>query len=145
MQAQLTAVLTDGPWNTWQHRPGGAYLLRADRMSHAERVLLQAVARAILRGDQGELRTQLDRPHAVHRRGRRHASPRPSGSTGPRRRGWIAAADRGAVQSSCLAMTLANGLGGFADGGRAYAIVLDGDAETPMPWTNVIANPRSAR
>jgi cyclic beta-1,2-glucan synthetase len=39
-------------------------------------------------------------------------------------------------------MTLASGLGGFTDEGRAYAIVLDGDAETPMPWTNVIANPR---
>ena len=30
MQAQLTALLEDGPWSTWQHRPGGAYLLRAD-------------------------------------------------------------------------------------------------------------------
>ena len=29
MQAQLTALLDDGPWSTWQHRPGGAYLLRA--------------------------------------------------------------------------------------------------------------------
>ena len=44
MQAQLTAVLDDGPWSAWQHRPGGAYLLRADRMGHAERVLLEAVA-----------------------------------------------------------------------------------------------------
>ena len=32
MQAQLTALLDDGPWSTWQHRPGGAYLLRGDRM-----------------------------------------------------------------------------------------------------------------
>ena len=64
MQAQLTAVLEDGPWSTWQHRPGGAYLLRADRMGRAERVLLEAVARAILRGDDGDLRTQLDRPDA---------------------------------------------------------------------------------
>jgi cyclic beta-1,2-glucan synthetase len=38
-------------------------------------------------------------------------------------------------------MTLANGLGGFADDGRTYAIVLDGSAQTPMPWANIIANP----
>ena len=38
-------------------------------------------------------------------------------------------------------MTLANGLGGFTDEGRTYAIVLDGDQETPLPWANVIANP----
>ena len=39
-------------------------------------------------------------------------------------------------------MTLSNGLGGFADGGRAYVLALNGTDETPMPWTNVIANPR---
>ena len=38
-------------------------------------------------------------------------------------------------------LALANGRGGFADGGRAYAIVLEGDEETPAPWANVIANP----
>ena len=38
-------------------------------------------------------------------------------------------------------MTLANGLGGFTDEARAYAIVLEGDQETPLPWSNVIANP----
>src|SRR5207253_10273044 len=65
MQTHLTALLDDGPWSAWKHRPGGAYLLRTDRMGRAERVLLEAVARAILRGDRGDLRTQLDRPHRL--------------------------------------------------------------------------------
>ena len=39
-------------------------------------------------------------------------------------------------------MTLTNGVGGFSDDGWAYTIVLEGDEETPLPWTNVIANPR---
>ncbi len=65
VHAQLTATLDDGPWSTWKHRPGGAYLLRADRMGQAERVLLETVARAILSGDRGDLRAQLDRPHPV--------------------------------------------------------------------------------
>ena len=39
-------------------------------------------------------------------------------------------------------MTLHNGLGGFTDDGLSYAIVLEGAEETPMPWVNVIANPR---
>ena len=34
-----------------------------------------------------------------------------------------------------------NGIGGFIDSGRAYAITLDGDRCTPAPWVNVIANP----
>ena len=33
-------------------------------------------------------------------------------------------------------------MGGFTEGGRTYAVVLEGDAETPMPWVNVLANPR---
>ncbi|HMA42010.1 MAG TPA: protein ndvB, partial [Gemmatimonadales bacterium] len=31
--------------------------------------------------------------------------------------------------------------GGFAAAGREYAVVLDGDPETPHPWVNVMANP----
>ena len=39
-----------------------------------------------------------------------------------------------------ITLKLSNGLGGFTDDGRAYAIVLEGDQETPLPWANVIAN-----
>jgi cyclic beta-1,2-glucan synthetase len=38
-------------------------------------------------------------------------------------------------------LALASALGGFADDGRAYVIVLDGAQETPAPWSNIIANP----
>jgi cyclic beta-1,2-glucan synthetase len=131
-QAQLTAMLDDGPWSTWKHRPGGAYLLRADGMGRAERVLLAAVARAILSGDRGDLRTQLDRPHAIEPSMPRHVP--------------TVAADAASSEGphddiARPAVTLANGLGGFTGDGREYVIVLDGDEETPLPWTNVIANP----
>ena len=130
MQAQLTAVLEDGPWSTWQHRPGGAYLLRADRMGRAERVLLETVAGAILQGDRGDLRTQLARPDTV----RPPAIPFVPTSS-PR-------GDTSTTDIPIPSMTLTNGLGGFIDAGRTYAIVLGRDEETPMPWANVIANPR---
>ncbi|MDQ3168543.1 MAG: DUF3131 domain-containing protein, partial [Acidobacteriota bacterium] len=129
MQAQLTAVLEDGPWSTWQHRPGGAYLLRSDRMAPAERVLLEAVASAIVRGDHGDLRAQLDRPAPVQ------TVSMPLEPASPPRLDGI-------TEVPVPAMTLPNGAGGFTDEGRAYAIVLEGGDETPMPWVNVIANPR---
>ena len=47
-----------------------------------------------------------------------------------------------ALETPVPPLALANGLGGFADGGRDYVIVLEGDQETPLPWANVIANPR---
>src|SRR5437764_7065646 len=133
MQAQLTAVLDDGPWSTWKHRPGGAYVLRADRMGHAERVLLETVARAVLLGERGDLRTQLDRPHLV--------DPLVPAFT-PTVPGHVGIAEASVVDARLPVMTLSNGLGGFADDDSAYVVVLNGNDETPMPWTNVIANPR---
>ena len=140
MQTHLTAVLTDGPWSTWQHRPGGAYLLRADRMSQAERVLFEAVARAVLRGGRGDLRTQLDRPHPIRPRADHLLPALAPGGVGSGTTDGLRPIDP-VADVRLPVLTLPNGLGGFVDEGRAYAIVLHGTDETPMPWTNVIANP----
>src|SRR6185369_6320795 len=51
VNAQLAGLLDDGPWSAWKHRPGGAFLLRGDRMSAAERDLLAGVARAVVADD----------------------------------------------------------------------------------------------
>ena len=64
MHGQLTALLDNGPWRAWNHQPGGAYLLRGDRMGEAERVLLASVARAVLSGDRGDLSAQLEHAYA---------------------------------------------------------------------------------
>ena len=131
MQAQLMAVLENGPWSAWQHRPGGAYLLRSDRIGRAERVLLESVACAILRGDGGDLRTQLDRPDPVHESTTLLV---PTSSPSPHN-------DSPSSDVLGQSTTLRNGLGGFTDNGRTYVIGLAGADETPMPWANVIANP----
>jgi cyclic beta-1,2-glucan synthetase len=130
IHAQLTALLDNGPWRTWKHRSGGAYLLRADRIGAAERTLLEAVARAVLVGDRGDLLAQLDTPHPIRTSGqpaftRVPDPPAPSAFNPP----------------ALMPLALATGLGGFSDDGRAYSIVLEGDQETPLPWANVIANP----
>ncbi len=130
MHAALTALLDNGPWRTWKHRPGGAYLLRGDRMPETERILLAGVARAVLSGERGELASQLDQLDP--------ALPEPEElvpSAEPR----SAAAPPAEVALPPLA--LANAIGGFADDGRDYVISLEGDQETPLPWVNVIANP----
>jgi cyclic beta-1,2-glucan synthetase len=132
IHAQLTFLLDNGPWRTWKHRSGGAYLLRGDLIGKAERTLIEAVARAVLGGDRGDLRAQLDKPHPVQ---------------DSRRPAFAAAAPSESTVSPVIdppiapaSMTLSNGLGGFTEAGRAYAIVLEGDQETPLPWANVIAN-----
>ncbi|MGE3955508.1 MAG: glucoamylase family protein [Vicinamibacterales bacterium] len=129
MQARLTEALNDGPWSTWQHRPGGAYVLRTDRMAHEERVLLEAASAAVLRAGAGDLRTQLERPDVAVPVSEPLAPPRPA----------RAHAD---VQPELPVLALDNGVGGFTDGGRAYAFAVDGTRCPPMPWVNVIANPQ---
>ena len=129
LKTAITAVLHEGPWTTWLQKPGGAYSLRAEQMTHEERALLEAVASVVLRGNQGDLRTQLDRPDLVH--------PAPV----PHVPHMTTAAGAEDVPVPIPPMTLTHGHGGFVDNGRTYAIVLEGDEETPMPWANVIANP----
>ena len=131
MHVALAELLDTGPWGGWKHRPGGVYLLRGDRMSEAERILLQCVARATLSGDAGELSTQLDHPYP-ELPARQEVPP-------PVERPLPARTDEEELPVPPL--TFANGTGGFADGGREYVIVLDGDHETPLPWVNVLANP----
>jgi len=131
VHAGLEALLDEGPWRTWKHRKGGAYLLRADRMREPERQLLDGAARAILRDDRGTLAQQLERPDPQ----------RPAGAAPPlvpaRRPDPAYPPPREALPP----LAFANGMGGFADGGGAYVVVLDGAQETPQPWSNVIANP----
>ncbi|MGE3509468.1 MAG: glucoamylase family protein [Vicinamibacterales bacterium] len=131
MQAQLTAALHDGPWSTWQHRPGGAYLLRADHLSQEDRILLEAAAAAVLHGDAGDLRTQLERPDLM--------TP-PSVPLAPLRPMTRSRQDP-AVRPPLPDVAHHNGFGGFAEGGRTYTFAVDGDRPTPLPWVNVIANP----
>jgi len=130
MHGALTALLDNGPWRAWNHQSGGAFLLRADRMGEGERLLLAAVANAVLSGDRGDLSAQLEHAHA------HWPEPEPPELV-PSRQPLPEAPP--SVDLPPLA--LPNGLGGFADAGRDYAIVLEGEAETPLPWSNVIANP----
>jgi cyclic beta-1,2-glucan synthetase len=129
-QNALTALLQEPRWANWNNRSGGMYLLRADGMRDADRRLLAATARVVLSGDRGDLAAQLD-----------HPAP------------WLS------VDETVLAvdvptspppavtpipippLLMENGNGGFTEDGRAYVVVLEGDRETPLPWSNVLANP----
>ena len=131
MQEHLEALLDNGPWREWKHRPGGAYLLRGDAMTERERILLASVARAVVSAEQGTLAHQLD--------GLPLEQPEPEElAPSVDERAELASSS---TEVEMPRLELANGVGGFSDEGRTYAIVLEGDEETPWPWVNVIANP----
>ena len=108
---------------------GGVYILRGDRLSPEDRILLQAAARAVLLSRRGSLADQVLRlerqpgvvPPALPRQPR---EPLPA-----------------EVSVARPELEFFNGLGGFAAGGREYVTVLGPGQSTPAPWLNVIANP----
>ena len=127
MQEHLTALIDSGPWSPWKDRPGGIFLIRGDGLADTDRVLFEAVARAVLVGDRGELSQQLDR-----------LAPAPTALDLPIPQRIVESEESPAIELPSL--TMANGIGGFTGGGREYAVVLTGDVDTPAPWTNVLAN-----
>jgi cyclic beta-1,2-glucan synthetase len=134
MQSQLVQSVESGPWSTWRDRPGGVFLLRGDTMPESESVLLRTVARAVLAGDAGDLARQLQRDTPVAR----HGPPAERCLEAP-------LADEPADGDDGLEapeLALDNGFGGFAHEGREYVIQLWGARDTPLPWSNVLANPR---
>ena len=130
---RLQSLLESGPWAAWKHRPGGVFLLRGGGLPDAERVLLMAAASAVLGGERGGLSDQLGLPYPEPRWPRALA-PTPTAGT--------ASAPDSGPEIDAPSLSHANGVGGFASDGREYAIVLEGDADTPLPWVNVIANQR---
>ena len=105
---------------------GSAFLLRADVAPAQARSLLVAAARVVLLASSGGLWDQLGRleqaaapdlhPPPARARARSDGPPVPD-------------------------LEFCNGLGGFADDGREYVVLLGPGQETPAPWINVVANP----
>lgn len=105
---------------------GSIFVMRAIQLSVEERLLLQTAARVMLIGKRGTLAEQLSR----------HLRPAAA---------FVAPKSTSAPETNSPSLALPpleffNGLGGFADDGREYVIVLDNDQWTPAPWINVIAN-----
>ena len=130
MQSLLSTLMQEPPWAAWLGKPGGTFLLRGDGMPEQDRRLLSAVARVVLTGDLGDLVSQLERPAPWLYD--EHDVPRSAHLNVPAR-------SMASVPVPPLVME--NGLGGFTPDGREYVIVLDGERETPLPWSNVLANP----
>ncbi len=130
---QLEVLLQGGPWGAWKDRAGGAFLLTAEGMSEAERVLLSAAARAVLSGDAGDLEAHLNRAYSEP------AWPPALEVAGPSTQ---PSEEDSGPEIEIPELTFWNGRGGFTPDGKEYAIVLNGADETPLPWANVLANPR---
>ncbi len=131
LHEQIMGLIAAGLEANVTDRPGGIFVRAADQIPNEDRILLQAVARAILTDSQGTLWDQIHRrrlpevrvprftPTSTHRL-------EPVATPGQPRHDLI----------------FFNGLGGFTPDGREYVVTTAHGQATPAPWVNVLANPQ---
>jgi cellobiose phosphorylase len=131
LQEQILGLISSSIESHVVDRPGGIFVRHAEHIAGDDRVLLQAVARAIVSDRLGTLAQQVAvkpvakrQPPALQTR----RPPEPATAT--------------PLPWDTSALTFFNGFGGFAPDGREYVIVAGGEHRPPAPWVNVIANPR---
>ncbi|MHB9002089.1 MAG: GH36-type glycosyl hydrolase domain-containing protein, partial [Thermoanaerobaculia bacterium] len=131
---ELTGMVGLGPFGGWMSQSGGVFLLRADAMPEKEITLLATVARATLHGNRGRLDQQIDLSDVEQSTSVPY--PLPAALVDELMDG-----EEPQEPVAIPPLDMDNGTGGFANGGREYVVVLEGDRETPLPWINVLANP----
>ncbi|MBI5950393.1 MAG: hypothetical protein HY865_01935 [Chloroflexi bacterium] len=110
----------------------GIFILRADQLQPADRILFETVAGVILDEKNGTLAE-----HALRLTLQTIRLPQFTASLSP-------TVDPEPTVSLPLPVDLLadNGLGGFSPDGKEYIIHLKSGQHTPHPWINVIANPQ---
>lgn len=127
LHQQLLRLVEAHSSHTGIDRPGGVFLRKVDQMPEEDLNLILTVAHAALGLVRGTLSQQLSTastrflyPPLLQTR---QVEEQPS------------------APLPFLELPYFNGLGGFSEGGREYAIYLGPNATTPAPWINVMANP----
>ena len=130
LQDQIVGLIAAGIEAHFIDRPGGIFIRLAEQISSEDRILFQAVARAIISDSRGTLAEQINRRSLRDVRmpllqpTRRHQADALTAHPAPR-----------------SDLILHNGLGGFTPDGREYVMTTSAAQMTPAPWVNVLANP----
>lgn len=126
LEGMVSTSLASG--RAFQENRGRIFVLRSDLLEPDERLLLQTAARAVLRAREGSLTEQIVRMRRMEER-----------TVYPARRQFLRhPAEEPPLEPPPLEFF--NGLGGFAENGKEYVVVLGRGQRTPAPWINVIAN-----
>ena len=110
-------------------QPGGIFVRPAEKVTEADSILLQTVARVVVSDADGALAQQLER-----RCGKPASVPPPPSSRG-------STAEVPPPSETPGGLLFHNGTGGFSADGREYVISTTPGQMTPAPWVNVLANP----
>ena len=127
---QIMGLIAAGTEANLTDRPGGIFVRPGDQIAEEDRILIQAVARAIITDSRGSLADQI--------KGRNPVEVTLPRLTPTRTRGSETVAVAPLPRRD---LVFYNGLGGFTPDGREYVITTSQGHRTPAPWVNVLANP----
>jgi cyclic beta-1,2-glucan synthetase len=125
---QLQRILDAHARDVGTDRPGGVFLRDWSLLTEAQRGLVLSSSRAVLAGPRGDIARQLPAVRAPS------AIAAPFVPAGP-------VAEEPSPPLPFLELNYFNGIGGFSQDAREYAIYLGPGTVTPTPWANVIATP----
>jgi cyclic beta-1,2-glucan synthetase len=127
LRERLDRLIQTHAMHTEIDQPGGIYVRNADSVPEEDLTLLRTAASMELVAARGTVPQQLSMPAEPFE------LPEPLvKKTAPREPSAVL---------PFLELPYFNGLGGFTQDGREYAIYLGPDTHTPAPWVNIIANP----
>ncbi|HSF46079.1 MAG TPA: hypothetical protein VLA58_08705, partial [Chitinophagaceae bacterium] len=129
LQGQLLGLISAGQDVEATEKPGGIFVRITEQIAPEDRVLIQSVARMVLSDTKGSLISQISK---------RAAAKTPIAHLIPKE---IQVSYPGKL-TPVQELQHYNGLGGFSGDGREYVINLSLQHITPLPWVNVIANPK---
>lgn len=132
LQGHIYRLIARMDSEAWIDQRGGIFVLQADQMSEADRLLLATAARAVLEGDGGSLAEQV-------RQLRRRVPLLPRFVPTPMGREEVEDTPPLERPGDLL---FDNGLGGFSADGKEYVIYLEPGRWTPAPWINVVGTPQ---
>lgn len=128
LQNQILALLTPGAASDIKDQPGGIFIRSSDQISNEDRILFQTVARVVISDRFGSLEEQIGRRTKL-----KTAIP------------YFSPAKFYATSYTAVApveeLQFFNGIGGFSKDGKEYVITTSASQTTPVPWSNVLANP----
>jgi cyclic beta-1,2-glucan synthetase len=127
---QIKGMITAGTEAKIIDKPGGIFVRPGDQMSNEDRILLQTVARIVIKDNRGTLVEQISRRSLIEA-----VVPRFKPTRSQR------AEIQKTKEITSPNLNFFNGLGGFTPDGREYVIMTKLGSVTPAPWVNVLANP----
>ncbi|MBX7137773.1 MAG: hypothetical protein K1X83_07285 [Oligoflexia bacterium] len=129
---ELEALIRHGYSAGFAEKNGGVFLRKLGQLGEDEVNLVCAFARVVVNGTKGPLGPQLETngEELAHQRPRKNLFS------------YIKQSKFGHYKPELEGVEFFNQLGGFTDEGRSYSLIIRDKVLPPLPWSNIVANPR---